>query len=320
MSFNIYKPEVFQGNLNKENYFEGWYFKHVSSDLRTVYAFIPGISINKEDPHAFIQVLNGITGQSDYITYPVKEFTWRTDKLYVRVGTSVFSDRYINLDINSGDTRITGLLEYLDVVRYPKKLLSPGIMGWYSFVPFMECKHGVVSVNHELKGKLKINDTTIDFKNGKGYIEKDWGISFPEAWLWLQANNFSDTASSFCFSVAKIPWRGKFFIGFIAFLYYKGKFHLFSTYNGSEIKEIRRNGSTVFLVLKNRKNILKVNAASRKGGELKAPVMGKMTRKIKEGNDTTVSIALYDLKDKVLYTDTSKRGGLEIIDKLFEYI
>lgn len=320
MNFNIYKPEVFQGNLKKENYFEGWYFKHVSSDLRSVYAFIPGVSLNSEDPHSFIQVLNGVTGHSEYLTFPVKEFSWRTDKLYVRVGSSVFSDRYMNLDINSANIRVTGVLEYLNIVKYPKRLFSPGIMGWYSFVPFMECKHGIVSVNHELKGKLKINDNTIDFRNGKGYIEKDWGTSFPEAWLWLQANNFTDRATSFCLSVAKIPWRGRFFVGFIAFIYYAGKFHLFSTYNGSRIKEIRRNGSSVFIVLKNSKNILKINAASRKAGELKAPVLGKMTRMIKEGNDTTLSVALYDLNDKVLYTDTSKRGGMEVIEKIFEYL
>ena len=35
---------------------------------------------------------------------------------------------------------------------YPGTIFSPGIMGWYSFVPFMECKHGIVSINHDLTG------------------------------------------------------------------------------------------------------------------------------------------------------------------------
>jgi hypothetical protein len=127
-------------------------------------------------------------------------------------------------------------------------------MGWYSFVPFMECKHGIVSVNHDLKGSVIVNGNEIDFNNGKGYIEKDWGTSFPEAWLWMQANNFENRNSSFSFSVAKIPWLGKFFIGFIAFLYYNNRFLLFSTYNNSEITEINHTSGTIDLILKNNDN------------------------------------------------------------------
>ena len=66
-------------------------------------------------------------------------------------------------------------------------------MGWYSFVPFMECNHGIVSVNHDLYGEISVNGNVIDFNNGKGYIEKDWGVSFPEAWIWIQSNNFRGT-------------------------------------------------------------------------------------------------------------------------------
>jgi tocopherol cyclase len=66
----LYRPEIFQGNLKMKNYFEGWYFKHASRDLKQVYSFIPGVSLTENDPHAFIQVINGITGKTDYITYP----------------------------------------------------------------------------------------------------------------------------------------------------------------------------------------------------------------------------------------------------------
>jgi hypothetical protein len=320
MSLNIYKPDVFQGNLDKKNYFEGWYYKHISADLKNVYSFIPGISLNDTDPHSFIQVLNGITGESHYIPFPLSEFSWRRDKLYLKVGKSVFTGDYMNLDLKTGNTRITGTIEYQNVIKYPKKLFSPGIMGWYSFIPYMECKHGMVSVNHDLKGKLKINETSIDFTSGKGYIEKDWGTSFPEAWLWIQANNFTDRATSFFFSVAKIPWRGKFFTGFIAFLYYNRKFYLFSTYNGSVIHGVKRNGNSIYLELRNRKNIIRINSAGKKTGELKAPVSGSMSRRIKESNDAIVSVALYDRDNVVHYTDTSKRGGIELIDKIFEYL
>jgi hypothetical protein len=72
MFLKIYKPEIFQGNLKKIYYFEGYYFKHVSRDLENVYSFIPGISLSGRDKHAFIQAINGISGETEYITYPQK--------------------------------------------------------------------------------------------------------------------------------------------------------------------------------------------------------------------------------------------------------
>ena len=76
---------------------------------------------------------------------------------------------------------ITGSISYTSLDRYPYSWFNPGIMGWYSFVPFMECKHGVVSMFHSLKGGLQIGDRYVDFNDGTGYIEKDWGRSFPES-------------------------------------------------------------------------------------------------------------------------------------------
>ncbi len=320
MNLKVYKPEIFQGNLKKKNYFEGWYFKHVSSDLKHVLSFIPGISLTKNDPHAFIQVIDGINGNSEYITYDPDEFKWGKKSLYLKIGNSVFTDKYIDLNIQNEKLKIFGHLSYNNITAFPGSIFSPGIMGWYSFVPFMECKHGVVSVNHDVTGSLTENGHEIDFRNGKGYIEKDWGTSFPEAWLWIQANNFNDQGSSFSFSVAKIPWLGKFFIGFIAFLYYNNRFFLFSTYNNSEIMEIDHSSPTIGLILKNNENQLRVSVIKSTFGELRAPVSGDMSRRIKESIDSEISLSLFDKHNNLIYTDSSKRAGLECIDKIFEYL
>jgi hypothetical protein len=34
-----------------------------------------------------------------------------------------------------------------------------------------------------IDGKLTIADQDHDFSGGRGYIEKDWGQSFPSAWV-----------------------------------------------------------------------------------------------------------------------------------------
>jgi tocopherol cyclase len=317
---SVYRPEVFQGNLKKKNYFEGWYFKHVSQDLDHVWSFIPGVSLNESNPHSFIQVINGITGESEYISYPVEKFKWDSQRLFVKVGDSVFTDHYIDLKIESEFINITGHIDNLNIKRYPKSLLSPGIMGWYSFIPFMECKHGIVSVNHDLVGNITINNEKVDFDEGKGYIEKDWGASFPEAWIWIQANNFNNSNTSFTFSVAKIPWLGKYFIGFISFLCYDNKFFLFSTYNNSAITEIKQTGDLLSIKLQNKDNILNISALKNSFGELRAPVSGDMSRRIKESIDSEVTITLLDKDNNFIYSDSSRRAGLEIIDKIFEYL
>ncbi|MBE0675541.1 MAG: hypothetical protein IH591_12850, partial [Bacteroidales bacterium] len=241
--YKIFHPEVFQGSLKRKNYFEGWYFKNVSASLGSAVAIIPGISLS-DDRHSFVQFIDGINRKTAYFRYPVDEFAFSKKKLEIRVGNSSFSDNSVTLDLANSNMRIEGMLSYDGQIRLPKSLLTPGIMGWYSYIPTMECNHGVVSVNHNITGSLSINGTATDFSGGTGYIEKDWGISFPESWVWLQCNNFSTPATSLMISIAKIPWKGHFFIGLISFLHYQGRVELFATYNGSKVislKQINRN-------------------------------------------------------------------------------
>jgi tocopherol cyclase len=319
LNLRIYKSEIFQGNLKKKNYFEGWYFKHVSHDLKHVWSFIPGISLTKNDQNVFIQAINGITGETGYFSYDLDDFNWDKKNLYLKIGKSIFTDKYIDLNIQNEKLKIIGHLDYDNLIHFPVKVFSPGIMGWYSFVPFMECKHGIISVNHDVTGSIEVNEDEINFNRGKGYIEKDWGTSFPEAWLWIQANNFTDRNSSFTFSVAKIPWLGKFFIGFIAFFYYKNRFLIFSTYNHSVITEIKKTSGTIDLIIENHNYVLKVSTIESKFGELRAPVSGEMSRRIKESIDSEVTLSLFDKRNILIYKDSSKRAGLEVIEKIFDF-
>ncbi len=316
----LYNPEIFQGNLRKKQYFEGWYFKQVTQDQAYTFSFIPGVSLVENDPHAFIQIMNGYAATSDYIRYPVNEFSWDTRRLFLKIGSSTFTASSIILNIESENINLTGKIDFSNMIRYPKSIFSPGIMGWYSFVPFMECNHGIISVNHDLYGKISINKNEIDFAGGKGYIEKDWGTSFPEAWIWIQSNNFKEHDTSFSFSIAKIPWMGRFFIGFIAFLYLNRKFYLFSTYNKSVFSEITHSKEIIEITVRNRWNILKIKVIKNSFGDLRAPVSGEMSRRIKESVDSEVHLQLSDKNGNREYEGTGKNVGLEIIEKIFDYV
>ncbi|HKL67320.1 MAG TPA: hypothetical protein VJ877_05460, partial [Bacteroidales bacterium] len=133
----VFKPWVFQGSARKKNYFEGWYFKHVSEDLKNVYSIIPGISLSGKDSHSFVQVINGLSGETGYFRYPLKEFNASAQTLSISVGKSNFTDEGISLNLKNKDSAISGEIRYDKLNYYPSGLLKPGIMGWYSFVPFM---------------------------------------------------------------------------------------------------------------------------------------------------------------------------------------
>jgi tocopherol cyclase len=317
---NVFKPEVFQGNMSKKFYFEGWYFKHVSKDLQHVYSFIPGISLNPNNPHAFIQVINGLTGNTQYIEYPVSLFSFNKNDFKVQVGDSVFTSDSIVLNIDSPLLKVSGRLGFSGSVKYPSSFLSPGIMGWYSFVPFMECKHGVVSVSHRIDGTLLIDDELLDFSGGKGYIEKDWGKSFPESWIWLQSNNFANSDACIMMSIAKIPWLGSFFTGFLGFLYFKGTFYPFSTYHKSEITALHLADEKLTIAFKGKKHKLRITATLKNSGILLAPKAGQMSRRIKESVDSELEVVLTDLNGTEIYHDNASRAGLEVIEGIFEIV
>ncbi len=315
----IYSPQVFQGNLKKKNYFEGWYFKHVSNDLKHVFAFIPGIALTKKANHAFIQIINGITGKTYIIDYSIHEFRFSKNEFDIWVGNSNFTQAGIKIDIDEKDLKIKGELNYSGIVKYPSTLLSPGIMGWYSFVPFMECKHGIGSVLHRISGNLNFNNEIIDFGDGTGYMEKDWGTSFPESWLWLHCNTFDIPDCSFTFSVAKIPWLGSFFIGHICYLYIKGKFYLFATYNNSKISRLKFDAPFLDIEIENKNHVLKISAKQNRSGNLKAPVTGEMNRIIKESVDSEIEIALRTKNEENVFSVKGTRAGMEIIEKILTY-
>ena len=205
----IFNRSGFQGASRKKDYFEGWYYKNVAAGLDSVLSFIPGISLSGDDPHAFIQIIDGLTNITSYVRYDLAQFSCGAGELCVTIGKSKFTGECIDLDIETDGIRVRGKLEFENMTPYPSTLKSPGIMGWFSYVPFMECNHGVVSADHRVKGSVVFNGRSHDFTGGKGYIEKDWGRSFPESWVWLQCNNFADKDTSLFLSVAKIrPLKG----------------------------------------------------------------------------------------------------------------
>ena len=314
-----WNPEIFQGKKTYTNYFEGWYFKLVDAAEETILAVIPGISLGEdnEESHAFIQVLNGKTGEFAYFTFPVDAFVPSTKKFEVTIKNNYFSTDALKLELNASDKRIHGELQFENLVPYPKKVLAPGFMGWGTFIPFMQCEHGIVSMNHTLRGTLEIDGERIIFNGGKGYSEKDWGHSFPRSYIWMQTNHFTQEGASFLLAIARIPWLHLTVTGFGAVLWYNGRFYTFATYTGAKITRFEKGRNWVRITIEDKRFALGIEAIQGSVWELKSPYKGTMTKSVFESLTSTITLRLYERTksgNQLLFEDHGRNAGLEIMD------
>lgn len=304
-------PEVFQGKNKIKNidcYFEGWYFKHSGKDGNI--SFIPGINIENGIKSAFIQIITNAS--SYYISYSFDEFDFSYEPFYITIGNNFFSLDYINIDIQDEDINIKGELYYKNHINIQKNAFNPNIMGPFSFIPFMECNHAILSMKHDIKGSLVLNNKKYDFNNGIGYIEKDWGTSFPSSYLWSQANHFDNVNTSFFLSVATIPFSSFSFNGFICSFILNSKEYRFATYNGSKILKYRVSQNNFNIKLKNKDYTLHVYSNNKNSFSLKAPRCGAMEKEIYESIDANIYVCL-SKNGSIIFEGKSKNSGLEIV-------
>lgn len=216
-----------------------------------------------------------------------------------------FSEKGILLNLHSEEFSLVGQIRYrnLSPIRYD-------IMGPFCLFP-MECSHGIVSMSHELEGKVVLNGKEIDFTGGKGYIEKDSGTSFPSAYTWIQANDFKEDCSVVA-AVAEIPFCGFQFKGCICVVHYQGKEYRLATYLGVRVLCCTEK----MLVLKRGRYLLKIKINAGKGQGLRAPRRGEMTRIILENASCPAEFIFYRGKDKLFHL-RSEHAGFEAEKNLF---
>lgn len=278
-----------------KNYFEGLYFKNNIGN-KTV-AFIPAIHAdNNGKKTASIQVVtNHFTKM---IRYSAEDFKIDRNYIIISIGNSVFSRRGLKLDINDEGLKINGSLFYRNLTppRYD-------IMGPFAYVPFLQCRHSLISLRHSVTGQLLINGSETKFENGVGYIEGDRGSSFPNRYIWTQCN-FEN--NSLMMAVADIPFICIQFTGIIASVLLDGQEYRMATYCGAHIVSIDSNSVTIG----QGDMQLTAELLEDSGQNLHAPVMGEMTRFIRENISCRVRY-IFSKGDNVLLDFESDKAGFE---------
>jgi tocopherol cyclase len=311
---SIIHPEQFHGFTKKKNFFEGWYFKIVSKNEDRSLAFIPGIAINGDGKkNAFIQIVDGNRNEAQFIEYQASDFTAHKKRFQLEIAGNHFNNNGIDLNLPNLEGRVI----FDNHVKWPGNILSPNVMGPLNYFPFLECYHGILSMNHGLSGTLMLNGEEIDFEGGKGYTEKDWGHSFPLAHVWMQSNHFSTDNISFQASIAKVNVWKRTYTGFVAGLWLDGSLIQFTSYHLSKLKNCQLNQNKAQFTLENRRYCLEITAKQSKTASLIAPHKGKMNCSVNESLTSEIDVQLTEKKSgQVVFEDTGRAAGLEIAGQI----
>ncbi|RPH94749.1 MAG: hypothetical protein EHM72_15400 [Calditrichaeota bacterium] len=268
-------------------------------------------------------ILDAETHLCSYHAYPIEEFHASTKSFDIRVGPNRFRNDGFTIDIESPKRTIKGHIDMGLWQPWPVRLFSPGVMGWYAFMPFMECYHGVLSFDHTISGDLQIDGEPVNFSGGRGYVEKDWGRSFPSAYIWMQSNHFAAANISVMASVANIPWLGSSFRGFIIGVWRDHRLLRFATYTGARLLYCRIDEKTVELGVADSHHELLLRTQRTTGGILYAPYGMTMTPRVSESLGAKIEMELTSRRDderELLIADTGRNAGLDVNGNIEEIL
>ena len=293
--------KYFHGLTKKHSFFEGWYFKHIQDG--NFFAVIPGFHIDHAGRRfAFIEVL---TNQfCYYIHYPFSAFEVCKNHLDIQIGENHFSTRGIRLFIDTPELSLRGAIHYTSFEYIPYDTMGP-----FCFLPFLDCYSNIISLSHSTSGFVKLNGQIIDFDKGKGYIESDWGRSFPKYQLWTQCNSFpTETSCAIVVNIASLHFLNTTFIGCVCAITYQQHHYHFATHLGAKLTEASSRG----FILTQGYYRLEAWLLSCSSTSMKSCLRGDMTRTIHRNAKCTVN---YHLKyhNQTIFNLASNEASFEWI-------
>lgn len=291
------------------SYFIGWYQKF-STDEGYICAIISGfIKEKNKSPKGFVQFLDNLNQTSTYSIYNFNECAIDVQKQEIKIGNHTISQK--RTQIQTKELKVdfqftTGHSPHLF------KGIGKNILGPLHYVPFVECKHAIISTESTFKGTIT-NGLHINNIEGKCYKEKDWGQSFPEEYIWIHSNSFENPFISFQFAYAKPKWllfRPTTYIGFIKL---ENKTITLNGIGKSNIQFKCMNNRKIELTLQKKEAIINIQLTSGLATQLKAPNEGEMKKIINQSLDSKLKIEVINTKtNKIVYLLDSYRTSSEI--------
>ena len=296
----------------KGPFFEGWYWKHRSGPR--VDAFIPGVSVGKDGRRmAFVQYI-GPCGTA-MARYPAEQFYASPRRLVIRVGENEFSEQGARIRMTGERFDIRADFRYGPFETVRRTAYAPTLMGPFAYLPHMECCHDVLSLSHTVEGTLSWNGRREEY-NGSGYLEKDWGRSFPEAWTWLQCSDFPGKNCRFMAAFARVPLPAGSFRGLICVFTIDGEQHRVASYYGARVRAFYSSRTFTYLEFTQGPLRVAVEAEREGAGVLYAPVLGNMERTIEECPACALRLRVWR-QGRLVFSGRGKNAGFEQVGRLY---
>lgn len=248
------------------NYFYGWYFKCEARE--GTLALIPAMHRAGRERSASLQLITAAGAHN--VPFDFADFRKKEGDFGVLLGENRFLREGIDVNVKTDALSLSGAVRFGEFLP-----ISGDIMGPFRFVPFLQCRHSVVSMRHTLAGKLTVNGSVFHFDGGSGYIEGDRGRSFPREYLWTQT--FFE-GGSLMLSVADIPFGAFRFTGVIGVVMIGKKEYRIATYRGAKAVKIAGGEA----VIRQGDYTFTARLAEKRAHPLLAPVGGEMCRTIHE--------------------------------------
>lgn len=263
--------------MKRKNYFFGKYYKFINNNHNFSFSVI---DVNSNEGHSYQIIFK----DKAYFVNDESQIKVNKDSLF--------------FNVKQDDLTLTGEISFINLNPLKRKVMGP-----FSIIPFMECKHDIYSMYHDLKGKIYINNSEFSFDDGVGYIEGDKGTNFPKKYIWY---NSTLPSTSLTFAIATIPLGFVKFIGILGFIKTNDKEYYLSTYNFAKLVKSDKDHITI----KKHNYVLDIKISFKEGHNLKAPIKGDMSRYIKE-NVAVYSSYTLSYKNKIILSNEDPLSSYE---------
>lgn len=266
-------------------YFEGWYHKFTCNENKTSFILIFGYLAHRNEKNAFIQVASSVDRQVHYYKFSIDEL--KISKNTIRLGENFFnrSEVFLNLPNIKMNCR---------QLSTSTSTINTSFIGLKKFVPFVDCKHEVLSFDSMLQGEITYNQKTYKGKFTH-YSETSWGKTFPENYFWLHANCFENNPNaSFLIARAKPKFLGIKSNQILGYFHHNNEICVFRTGN----TKMEFNAAQKTIELRNKTISLQIKYKKGLPVSLKGPRNGQMQNNVIEHIHATTTIQLKKRNEK----------------------
>ncbi len=187
----------------QDPFFEGWYFNIKDPEQAIAFLFIYGI-INPADHNcdtsqAFVYVVNAVSGEQLFKSYPVSDFSAYREYCDVVIAGNRATEVKIAGSIEEGGISARWSIDFDIEIEFPQ------IMGWLRHAVNLPIYWFVNAIKSWASGFILWNETRYDLDNAYGFNDHNWGVAFPPCWMWLRANHFPDSYLAFVAAGGDVP-------------------------------------------------------------------------------------------------------------------